>query len=397
MRTPIFILLVLLSSTTGVRNAQIQYLETRTDEHQGHLIVHLDPTYPADRVHLETNPDEPRHVAVVFPNIRFSPTKVQLTRLECLLSWNIRSIESPTVSTKLILDLAPDCRAQLTTAQGVVTVTFERVSPSASLQSYRLGPDDVLAIEIAAQPALNTRVRVDKDGTVVLPIVGMIHVEGKTTEQLGEELNDAFAEFYPDPGVRVTVVRYGHLWVTIEGAVHRPGKVTIQPNTTLAEVIREAGGLLEKAAREIEVIHPHPDGTTETEIVLPEQQPFFIVRPGDRIHVPTARFIYITGEVEHPGTYAWTRDMTLQTVLDMAGGLRDTASSQIFVIRTRDDHTETLTLTLPDDPEDPVWNTPIEPNDVIRVPRGKPKPSEEKPPTDRDSNIRIQSFNWVRR
>jgi len=68
---------------------------------------------------------------------------------------------------------------------------------------YVLGPNDQLEINVISQPDLTTRQVVTPDGTISLPVIGRIKVEGLTLRQLDEYLTSEFTKYIEKPKVIV--------------------------------------------------------------------------------------------------------------------------------------------------------------------------------------------------
>jgi len=56
----------------------------------------------------------------------------------------------------------------------------------AAAQEYKIGPEDVLSVTFWQEPQLNTNVRVNQNGTIVLPVIGTITAAGLTPNELAE-------------------------------------------------------------------------------------------------------------------------------------------------------------------------------------------------------------------
>ena len=119
---------------------------------------------------------------------------------------------------------------------------------------YVIREDDVLTIDVRDESEYRVQGRpVRMDGRLTIPMLGEIHVAGKTTKQLESEITERLKYLVRDPIVQVFVDRVVSYWVTLNGKVSRPGRYSIGgPNSgspsTVLEVLATAGGPLPTAS-----------------------------------------------------------------------------------------------------------------------------------------------------
>lgn len=108
---------------------------------------------------------------------------------------------------------------------------------------YRLGPQDLIEIEVFQADELNRTVRVNTRGEVSLPLVGIVEVGGLTVPEVEQLLADRLSDgLLQDPHVSVFVKEYTSQRVTVEGSVNRPGIFPLQGRTSLLQALAIAGG-----------------------------------------------------------------------------------------------------------------------------------------------------------
>jgi len=108
---------------------------------------------------------------------------------------------------------------------------------------YRIAPRDILQVTVFQVPDLNRAVQVNGSGDVVLPLIGSMHVGGKTTDQAQQEIATKLGKSYVrSPQVTVAVTKSGQR-VTVNGAVRSPTVLTIDGKLTLSQAITQTGGL----------------------------------------------------------------------------------------------------------------------------------------------------------
>jgi polysaccharide export outer membrane protein len=119
---------------------------------------------------------------------------------------------------------------------------------------YRIGPQDLLDINIFEAPELNRTVRVSENGEVSLPLLGGIHVVRLTARELENELAAKLREFLKDPHVSVMVTAIESHPVSVIGEVNKPGVFQVRGSKTLLEMLSMAQGLAPDAGDEVLVM-----------------------------------------------------------------------------------------------------------------------------------------------
>jgi len=124
---------------------------------------------------------------------------------------------------------------------------------------------------------------------------------------------------------------------TVEGMVRRPAIYELLDESSLADVLELAGGILPAAAlRHIEVqrLEAHEKRTmltldlssTSNQAQLNQQLQAFKVQDGDQVHIfPIAAYnedaIYLQGHVQRPGRYSYKQGMKLTDLISSYGDL----------------------------------------------------------------------------
>ena len=93
--------------------------------------------------------------------------------------------------------------------------------------AYILGPGDSLQIELLDLPELSGRFTIGPDGTLYLPRLRALYVEGLTVEELRSFLTQQFSAFVLQPELYVRPVGYRPIRIYVSGEVRRPGYYTL--------------------------------------------------------------------------------------------------------------------------------------------------------------------------
>jgi len=128
-------------------------------------------------------------------------------------------------------------------------------APAVSAGEYRIGPEDVLNINIFEAQELNREVRVSAGGDISLPLLGSVRAAGLTPRELEFVLQELLHRTYmKDPHVSVFVHEMQSHPVSVMGAVRRPGVFQIRGSKTLLEVLSLAEGLADDAGETVIIL-----------------------------------------------------------------------------------------------------------------------------------------------
>jgi polysaccharide export outer membrane protein len=244
---------------------------------------------------------------------------------------------------------------------------------AAHAQEYEVGEGDLLKIAVYDNPDLATDVRVSGDGKINVPLVGEVSVKGLTATGIGKKLATLFADGYiRNPQVSVFISEYKSKKVTALGEFVKPGLIELRGNSTLMEVISNAGGITVNASETLFIQRSLIKGGKEpkNDITIPvnllklleggDVSSNLPVMDGDSIYVPRASFVYVMGEVKTPGAYKITKGLTVLRSISLAGGFTQLASKRKTQIVRKVDNVEKSI--------DAKMDDLVMPDDIIVVP-----------------------------
>jgi len=131
------------------------------------------------------------------------------------------------------------------------------------------------------------RVRVEQNGTITLPDIGVVGVTNKTVRELQAELTALYRKYYNH--LSFEIIPVGRIYY-VGGEVRSPGPKAYLGQTTVGTAIQAAGDFTE-AANKKKVKLIRSGGRSETIVVVdlrraihpPNDPPVY---PGDKIEVP---------------------------------------------------------------------------------------------------------------
>jgi len=235
--------------------------------------------------------------------------------------------------------------------------------------TIQLGPGDTVTINVYGQPDMNASVYVADDGTVPVNLAGAVKVGGMSPDQAAHAIEDALRNggFFKNPQVTMTVTQSRSSRVSVLGEVGTAGRYTVESNTTLLELLAQAGGMKDTASTLIYLIRADESGKATRYPINTEalqdplgDVPTLQLKGGDTILVPKAEHYYIYGEVKQPNMYRLEPGLTLVEAIVRAGGLTPRGSNSRIEVQRKDKDGRVIAHKM-------RQNEAIEPDDIIRV------------------------------
>jgi polysaccharide export outer membrane protein len=196
----------------------------------------------------------------------------------------------------------------------------------------RFGVGDLLEVSVYGVPELTTKARISSSGDMYLPLIDYVHVEGLTPEEAQQLIEKRLADggYVKNPHVQIFVYENASQSVTVLGEVARPGPYTIIGQRRLYDVISAAGGLTEKAGRNVTIAHrTSPDKQVTVQLaegLAQTAESNVPVQPGDTVIIQRAGIVYVVGDVNRPsGFIIDNNNLTVLKLVALAGGTTRTA------------------------------------------------------------------------
>jgi len=137
--------------------------------------------------------------------------------------------------------------------------------------NYRLRAMDLLKVQVFDQPSLDREVRVSKDLTIVLPLIGKVDVQNRTVRDLERVVTQLYkADYLVNPQINITIAEYSPNTVNVFGAVNNPASIPIPPEKifSLLDAIAKAGGFSRLANRNrISLTRIGPNGQAQNYLI----------------------------------------------------------------------------------------------------------------------------------
>jgi polysaccharide export outer membrane protein len=273
--------------------------------------------------------------------------------------------------------VVPVTRMQSVAAALAAVLAWLLLPAPAFAQEYVIGPGDVLEVSVVGEPIVSGSVTVGPDGSIVMPLIGQVAINGLTLPQATEKIAAALKGFIREPQVVVAIRQASprRQFVYLLGQVARPGVYEMPTGWSVAELIAVAGGPAPAAAlsrafimRKSETIPVNleqllVDGNPSANVTLSS---------GDLVIVPeTKSRVVIMGQVVKPGPYLLKPGDRVVDVLSSAGGPTPNAGTQeIGIIRQGTPKPTVTPVNLEKfyKSGDMSQNLALQPGDIIYVP-----------------------------
>jgi len=191
---------------------------------------------------------------------------------------------------------------------------------------YVLGPGDEVRVRVWGKIEGSWNRRIERDGTIRLPKVGVVPLGGLTFAQAQDALRKEFSRVFTGFEMNVTLGVLRTMSVYVVGNARQPGAYTVSSMATLMNVLIQAGGPTKSGSmRDIQIrrggmtvahydmydLLRHGDKSSDPRL-LPEDVIFI---------PPIGPVAAIAGNVNNPGLYELKGERTVSQLIELAGGL----------------------------------------------------------------------------
>jgi polysaccharide export outer membrane protein len=222
--------------------------------------------------------------------------------------------------------------------------------------AYTLGSGDRIALDIFGVPEFSKEYQVLVDGTLNLPIIRSVLIQGLTLQEAANVITKRYEPFINVPVVTVTLVVARPLNIGLAGEVTSPGSYKINPTRegggvkfpTLMEMLQLAKGVTSAGdMRNVQIRRPRRGGPEQVTTV--DLQDFLetgnlrqdvTIRDGDTIFVPTASALN-TQEVRQRASANFSADITQPIGVVIVGEVNRPGPYTVFASDVRSTNQQT--------------------------------------------------------
>ena len=216
----------------------------------------------------------------------------------------------------------------------------------------------MIELNFYSNPEYNGQYLILNDGTISLPFIGSIYVEGNTLDEANDLIEVKLSEEFINPKIYLRMINTRAIGVSIVGEVTRPGYYQLTKNNgnilglpTVVDALKEAGGInIYSDLEDVELIRKLPSTNDKifkkTNLNLMklifegEQKHNLLLHDGDVLKIskrkepiyknfdkaranlsPNRILVYVVGEVKNPGPIEINSNTTISQAISSAGGI----------------------------------------------------------------------------
>lgn len=170
---------------------------------------------------------------------------------------------------------------------------------------HYISPGDVISVNVFPAEEFSREVTVQPDGTIEIPLLGSVKVQGMKAEELQNILTARFSKYVSNPSITVNLRKFSSHRVAIIGQVRNPGYFEYREGMKLLELVAQSGGLQDYARTgDLRVFRSvkGPEGGFKDEVFEARLDEVFegdmvknvSLKPGDVVYVPRKKFASTT-------------------------------------------------------------------------------------------------------
>ena len=219
-------------------------------------------------------------------------------------------------------------------------LTFQSSMNLATPQSYRLGPGDVVNIDIWGISEQSTSETISPDGTIYISDVGLVQLSGLSVSQAKAKLKSVLGPRYVGSNIELTLGQTRTITISVMGEVKVPGTYTMSAFSTVYNALYMAGG--PNAIGTLRNVKVYRGGKLLSNVDVYD---FLLngkltgdvrLQDNDVITVsPYEALVNITGKVKRPMFYEMKNGESAATLISYAGGFTGDAYTKAVRINRK--------------------------------------------------------------
>jgi len=217
-----------------------------------------------------------------------------------------------------------------------------------------VGVDDELRIRIWGQVNFSANLRVNREGEIYLPKVGLVHVAGMPFSAIPAHLRSVIEQIYRNFELSVDLGEIHSIQIFVTGMAHAPGEYTVSALSTLVDAVFAIGGPSASGSmRHLQLRRAGKilaDFDLYSLLIQGDKSGDVQLQPGDILYIPVAGpQVALMGSVRQAGIYELRGEESIGQLLDTAGGRTVVASGAKLSLDRIEDRARRRSFELPTD------------------------------------------------
>jgi polysaccharide biosynthesis/export protein len=243
-------------------------------------------------------------------------------------------------ATSMPVPFAPVETEVVRADRGLLSTPAPAIDETVDPDRYVCGPGDVLDLNFWGVQNFKLRVAIDVEGRAFVSKVGYFALQGKTLSQTRRLMRDSIGRIYPRLNFDVTLAEPRTFLVQVVDDVVHTGPYTARAIDRVATVIARAGGFGPNASKRRVEIHRRDGSVLRADLLLYALTGDLNLNPylldGDVVRVAFEGLAAtIGGAVNRPGRYELLKTRDLAELIELGGGLSDSATQLLPVSLVR--------------------------------------------------------------
>lgn len=183
----------------------------------------------------------------------------------------------------------------LTLFSSVPAFSFELPVPLPG-KDYFISAGDVINVSVLPAEEFSKEVTVQPDGTIEIPLLGSIKVQGMKPEELQNVLTAKFSKYVSNPSITVNVRKFSSNRVAIIGQINMPGYFEYHEGMRLLDLVAQAGGPQDYGKMDSVRIYrstKNADGKVSEEVVKADLESVFSGKMDHNVPLASGDIVYI--------------------------------------------------------------------------------------------------------
>jgi polysaccharide export outer membrane protein len=191
-----------------------------------------------------------------------------------------------------------------------------RITRDVDPVAYELNVGDKIRVESVGDSQLDRELIIQPDGNITLRLLGQVRAAGRSVQQLRDDLERQYMEYYKEPSITVTPIEVNTKLNDLRAVIDRRAgfggqflQATVSPDGTVQlpalGSIPAQGLTLDELKVEVDERYRFVVEGIEVTPILTKRAP---------------RYIYVLGEVNQPGRFELTGPTTAMQAVALAGG-----------------------------------------------------------------------------